>query len=88
MRRFQKYSLKRRLALGSPASKPLLKAIYATTGIKNLLLAGKERMTLGTDINMDVLAQGRTGLNDVATATRGRHLTVLGMNIGFHCFAP
>jgi hypothetical protein len=72
------------LALGSPRAKPLLEAIYATTGIENLLLAGEEGVALRTDINVNVLTQGGTGLDDVATATGSGHVTVLGMDIIFH----
>lgn len=80
--------MKRRLALGSPGAKSFLEAIYATTGIDNFLLAGKEGMTLRTNINVDVFAECRTGLDDVAAATGSGHITILGVDIGFHGFAP
>ena len=61
----------------------LLEAIHTSAGIDQLLLAGKERMALGTDINAKVFLGGRRLDNFAACATdRGR--LILGMNTLFH----
>ena len=46
-------------------------------------LTGKERVTLGADIDRNGIA-GRASLERVAAAAGNRDLVVFGMNIGFH----
>jgi hypothetical protein len=58
--------------------------IHAPAGIDDLLLARVERVALGADIDVDVLAKGGTGLDDVPAATRRGDFGVVGMNTCFH----
>ena len=51
-----------------------------TPGVEDLLLAGIERVAVGADFQMDVLAQRRAGLDHVATAARGFDGAVLRMD--------
>lgn len=46
-------------------------------------LTGKERVTLGADVNGDGVA-GRAGLESVAAAAGNRDLMVFRVNVGFH----
>ena len=61
----------------------LLEAVYASAGINQLLLAGKERMALGTNFNPD-LALGGTGLKGITTGTLYNSLFIIGMNAFSH----
>ena len=54
-----------------------------TNAVRPLLLAGEERMTLGTDIQTNVLLGG-TGLKLSAASTLDNRRLVLGMNTFFH----
>jgi hypothetical protein len=72
------------LARRAPIAEALIKAIDTSTTVDNFLLAGEERVTLGADINMDILAQCRAGLDNIATATGGLDIRVFGMKFGLH----
>ena len=73
----------RSLREATPAES-LVKTVHSTTCINNLLLTGIEGVALATNIQRDVLAQGRPGLNLVTTATPSRYFAILWMNISFH----
>lgn len=62
--------------------------IDATGRIENLLLAGVERMTNRTNVNMQLVRQGRLGYKFVAAATDDLDIVVLRMDVGFHRLAP
>jgi hypothetical protein len=58
--------------------------IDATAGIHNLLLAGIERMAVRTNFDLQILPDGRAGLELVSAGTGDRDLFVLWVNAGFH----
>jgi hypothetical protein len=58
--------------------------IDAAAGVHNFLLAGVERMAVGTNFDLQILTDGRTRLEFVATGARDRDLFVIGMDAGFH----
>src|SRR5690554_3348216 len=70
--------------LAAEATEALLEAVNTATHIQHLLLAGVKRMTLGAHINTDVLAQGGTGLDNIAAAARCANFGIIRMNISFH----
>ena len=72
------------LALGAAAAETFVEAIHATTAVRDLLLAGIERVTLGTHVDMKVFTQGRASHYLVATTTGRGYCLVLGMDICFH----
>ena len=57
----------------------LLKSVYTTAGINQLLLTGEERMALGTNFNADLALSG-AGLESVAAGALYNSLIVIGMN--------
>lgn len=57
---------------------------HPTAGVHDLLLARIERVTLGADVDVDVLAEGGTGLYHVPAATGRGDLGVVGMNTWLH----
>jgi hypothetical protein len=57
--------------------------LYASCCVDEFLLPGKERVTVGTDIDVDV-ADGGTGLYCEATGTDHLCLLVLWMDAFFH----
>ena len=61
----------------------LLEAINASAGIYQLLLASKERMALGADINAQFLLR-RAGLESLAAYAAYDRLAVLRMYALFH----
>ena len=61
----------------------LSELLYPSCCVDEFLLSGKERVTVGTDIDMDV-ADGRTGLHCEATSTDHLRLLVLWMDAFFH----
>lgn len=68
-------------------TKSFVKTINTTSGVNHLLLSGIERVTFGTDFQMDILANGGASLNDIATATGSRYVLILGMNVCFHSYS-
>jgi hypothetical protein len=72
------------LLLEGTRAKALLELVDTATRVDNLLGAGVERMTGRAHIKMDVLAQGRLGLEAVATGAGGNNVFVLRMDISFH----
>ena len=62
----------------------LLELVDTATSVNHLLLTGVERVALAAHVQMDVLAQGGTGLDDVAARTGGGDFFVTGMDIGSH----
>ena len=64
--------------------KTLLELINASACINELLLAGKERMALGADVNTDLAALGRTGLEGFAASTLNGYYFVVRMESFLH----
>jgi len=61
----------------------LSKLLYASCCVDEFLLSSKERVAVGTDIDVDV-ADGGTSLHYKATGTDHLRLLVLWMNAFFH----
>ena len=61
-----------------------LKAIYASAGIDELLLAREERVAFRADFNADILLRG-TGLYDFTAGTTDCCFFVLRMDAFLHC---
>tara|TARA_R100001039_G_scaffold37839_1_gene37409 strand:- start:263 stop:625 length:363 start_codon:yes stop_codon:yes gene_type:complete len=62
----------------------LVEAIDTAGTVHDLLLARVERVALRTNVNQDVLADGRTGFNHVTAAAGGLDGLVFRVDIGFH----
>jgi len=57
----------------------------ATRGVQQLLLAGEERVAIGTDFNVQpVTFYGGAGLEIVSASAVNSNGMVVGMNTGFH----
>ena len=65
----------------------LVKSVNTTTGVNQLLLAGKERMAFGTNFHADLGLSG-TGLDNLAAGAADYAGTVLRMDSVFHYFSP
>ena len=65
----------------------LLELVDASAGVYQLLLTRVKGMTLGADIDTDVLL-GRTYLDDLTASAANLRLLVLGMDICLHMFPP
>lgn len=61
----------------------LSELLYASCCVNEFLLAGKERVTVGTDIDVDV-ADGGAGLRCIATGADNLSLLILWMDALFH----
>ena len=61
----------------------LSELLYASCCVDEFLFPGKERVTVGTDVDVDV-ADGGTGFNCKATGTDNLRLLVLWMDALFH----
>ena len=70
--------------LSSACLKTLLELINASACINELLLAGKERMALGADVNADLAALGRTGNEGFAASTLNGYFFVSRMESFLH----
>ncbi len=64
-----------------------IEAINASTCIDELLLAGIERVALGTNFHANILAS-RTGMDYLAACARDRCVNVLGMNAFLQLMSP
>jgi hypothetical protein len=64
--------------------KSLLELVNTSAGVNKLLLAGKEGMALGADINSQLAALGGFGFNNFAASASNNALLILGMNSVFH----
>jgi hypothetical protein len=62
----------------------LTELVDASAGVHDLLLAGIERMAVGADFDLQIMAQCRTRLERVATGTGHQRVFVLRMNIQLH----
>ena len=65
----------------------LLKLIYSTASVNELLLAGKERMAFRANINLNVILNG-LGNIFCATSTLNSRSVVFGMETLFHFKFP
>jgi hypothetical protein len=77
------HELKYRLRLGCGCVF-LAELIDAAAGVDNFLLAGIERVAIGANFDLQILADGRTRLELVPAGARDRDLFVIGMDAGFH----
>jgi len=67
------------------AAEALLELGNAATGVKNLLLARVERVTLVAHFSVNLTAgTGAVGRERVTAVAGNRRLDVIGMNIGLH----
>src|SRR6202021_558371 len=79
------YQQERFAALGFRRCRILLaEFIDATAGIHNFLLAGVERMAVGANFDLQILANGRARLEMVAAGASDRDDFVFWVNAGFH----
>jgi hypothetical protein len=62
----------------------LAEFIDAAAGIHNFLLARVERMAIGANFDLQILANGRASLEMVAAGASDRDDFVIWMNAGFH----
>ena len=65
-----------------------LELVNASACINKLLLARKEGMALGADINSQLAALGGFGFNNFAASASDNALLILGMNSVFHVRLP
>ena len=64
--------------------KTLLELIYASAGINEFLLTGKERMTFGTNFNSEIALCGFCIYNFSASASNSC-IDIVRMDSFFHC---
>ena len=81
--------MKRARLYGAPAGnlfnvEALLETVNTSARVNQLLLAGIERMALGTDIHLHLFL-GRAGFKSFTAYAANHALTILGMNIFLHC---
>ena len=72
---------------GSFHVETLLEAVNASAGINQLLLAGKERVALGADFNLQ-LGLDRPRLKRLTAYATDDGLAIFGMDLFFHAFSP
>jgi hypothetical protein len=60
------------------------KALYAAGRIQQFLLAGEERMAIGTNFHVDVASMCRAGVKTVAARAHDADFVINGMNGCFH----
>ena len=63
----------------------LVKTVHSTTGINYFLLAGIKRVTVGANLQMDILAQGGSCVDHITTTASRADLLVIRVYIAFHC---
>ena len=68
--------------------KSLLELVNTSAGVNKLLLAGKEGMALGADINLQLAALGGLGFNNFAACTSDGAGFVIRMDSVLHCNVP
>jgi hypothetical protein len=61
--------------------------VYATATIDDFLLARIKWVTRGAHLNKEILAEGRTGCELIATTTSDFDAVVIRMYVGFHSLA-
>ena len=62
----------------------LAELVHAAARVDDLLLARIERMTRGTDFDLQIVTERRASLEDVAATARDGDFFVLRMDAGFH----
>ena len=65
----------------------LAELVHSTAGVNFLLLARVERVARGAHFYKEILAEGRSSRELVATTTGDFDVVVIGMNVGFHFLA-
>ena len=83
----QKKRRKGALLNGSFHVETLLEAVNASAGINQLLLAGKERVALGANFNLQ-LRLDRPRLKRLTAYATDDGLAIFGMDLLFHAFSP
>ena len=63
----------------------LAELVHAASRIDNLLLAGIEGVAVRAHFDLQIVSEGRAGLERVAARAADRNLFVFGMACGFHC---
>jgi len=71
-------------ASDSAVAESPLEPVHPAAGVQNLLLAGVERMALGTDLDQNVPAQRGLCLDHVAATASRLDRGVLWMNVRLH----
>jgi hypothetical protein len=65
----------------------LAELVDASASINFLLLAGVKRVARGANLYTEILAEGRSSGELVATTTGDFDVVVIGMDVGFHFLA-
>jgi hypothetical protein len=65
-----------------------VKAVNASGGVNQLLLAGKKRVALRANFHLQVGFAGRAGLKRMAASAMDIDFDVIGMYFSFHSFSP
>src|SRR5690606_39960805 len=76
------------LALAGTRTETLAELVDAAAGVCDFLFAGIERVAGRADVEVDALAQRRTGLEFVAAAAGRGDGDIIRMDIGFHDQCP
>src|SRR5271166_534086 len=63
---------------------PLAELVDATAGIHNFLFAGVERMAIGTNFDLQILADRRARLEFVPASAGDCNFFIVWVNAGFH----
>jgi len=85
----QKTQARCRLRLfGAACAEALAEAIDTAAGVGNFLLAGIERVAVRADVEMDIFAERRAGLEGITARAIGVDFSVFRMDIGFHFGSP
>lgn len=59
-------------------------ALHAASGVNQLVFAGKERVAMRTNFNVEIFANGGCGLNGMTTGTSDCDFVQFRMNALFH----
>ena len=62
----------------------LAELVHAATSVDHLLLAGKEGVTSGTHVQIQVVASSRLGLKGITAATGHGNFVVFRVDFRFH----
>ena len=72
-------------SLCSTAGVTLVKAVNASGGVNELLFTRKERVTLGTNFDMELFTHRRAGLERMTARAGDVDLLIFRMYFLFHC---
>jgi hypothetical protein len=65
----------------------LAELVNSSASINFLLFSGVKRVARGTHFNKEILAEGRSSGELIATTTGDFDVVVIGMDVGFHVLA-